>query len=100
MANSKLKSYGGDIISVESLTIGDAAESIATSGGTIPSNCTEIHLYPAAALHWHPASVTPTASIGHAVAANEMFMLTHAQQAALIFSDDDNDQTILAVYKK
>ncbi len=96
---TKLKTRMSPIISVQSLTIGAAAESIATSGGTVPANCGEIHLYPAALLHWSPpGGLTPTSTTGHAVAVNEVFVLSPSQHTSLIIDDTASDQTILAVY--
>lgn len=99
MVATKLKTRMSPIVGVESLTIGGSAESIATSGGTIPAGTGEIHLYPAEPLHWSPPNgLTPTSSTGHAVAALEVFVLSPSQHAALIIDDTPGDQTILAVY--
>jgi hypothetical protein len=88
-------------ISAVTLTIGAAAESIATSGTTIPSNAGEIWLYVPAgdSIHWQP-SATPTSTVGNAATANKWFMLTHAQHGALIISDDGSDVSVVAVFMR
>ena len=102
MAATELKSkiqVGGVMFkSHESLTIGDAAETLATSGATIPSGTTQILCMPASALHHHPTG-TPTASFGHAIAAGEGFVIEHQDiPRTKIFSDNDNDQTMIVAY--
>ncbi len=99
MANPSLKTNKSDIIKMESLTIGATAESIATSGGTIPTGTYEIHCYPGAICTWNPpGGSTPTVTLGNPQAANEMFVLSNAQKAALIFSTS-GDQTMIVAYK-
>ena len=94
-----LKTNQSDIISFESLTIGAAAESIATSGGTIPTGTYEIHCQPAAAISHNPAGgATPTATIGNLRAANEMFVIRHSAITSLFFSTS-GDQTMIVAYK-
>lgn len=86
MAGSKLKTKG-PIIALEQQTSAFAtALTLAGASFTVPQNAGEIWCYPSAACHWHPTG-TPTSSFGHAVAATEMFMLTHAQQGAKIIGD-------------
>ena len=101
MADSKIKQFASDIRSILSVAaIGTVAESIATAGGTIPAGAGELHCMPAAALHWSPpGGLTPTSTTGHAVLANEMFVLPPAHQAALIISDSGSDQILLIAFK-
>lgn len=99
MARPSLKTNQSDITTIESLTIGAVAESIATSGGTIPTGTTEIHCYPAAAISHNPAAgTTPTATVGNLRAANEMFVIRQSALASLFFSTS-GDQTMLVAYK-
>ena len=99
MAVPNLKTNQSDIISFESLTIGAAAESIVTSGGTVPVGTYEIHCQPGAALsHNPPGAATPTATVGNLRAINEMFVLRHSAIASLIFSAS-GDQTMIVAYK-
>ena len=101
MVATKLKTNLSDIDSILSVAaIGAAAESIATAGGTVPADAGELHCYPAAAMHWSPpGGLTPTATTGHAVAANEMFVLSHENQTALIFEDTGSDMILLIAFK-
>jgi len=99
MANPSLKTNKSDIISIESVTIGVTAETLATAGATIPTGTYEIHIYPAAACTWNPpGGSTPTATIGNIVGINEMFVLSNAQKTALIFATG-GDQIMLVAYK-
>ena len=84
--------------SFERITIGDAAETLATAGATIPNGTTQILCLPAEALHHHPTG-TPTATYGHAIAAGEAFVLEHQDiPRTKIFTDDDSDQNMDLVY--
>ena len=103
MANTKLpishmnvKGFD-DLLGFEQVTIGDASESLATAGATLPNGTTRIIVQAAAALHWTPNG-TATATFAHAVAANHFFVLEKDQLASEIFSDDDNDQNVLVAY--
>ena len=100
MANSKLKTRA-PFVSAESLAMGASAESIATAGGTIPQNTGNIWCYVPSGdnIHWHPTGA-PTSTFGHTAPANTWFMLTHAQQGALIISDDAADVTLIIVYER
>ena len=97
---TKLKTRA-PFISAESLAMGSSAESLATAGATIPQNTGEIWIFVPSAdtAHWLPNG-TPTATVGHAVAASNWFMLTHAQHGAKIFSDDSGDMTVIIVYMR
>lgn len=100
MADSKLKTRSRDV-SAESLSMGAAAESIATGGGTIPQNAGNIHFYVPVGdnVHWHPSG-TPTSTFGHAVKAGNWGMLRHSEQGALIISDDASDVALILVYER
>ncbi|MAH48181.1 hypothetical protein CMI37_20325 [Candidatus Pacearchaeota archaeon] len=100
MANTKLKTRA-PFISSESLAMGATAESLATAGATVPGNAGEIWCFVPSgdSIHWLPNG-TPTSTFGHAVAASNWFMLTHAQHGALIISDDGSDVTLLIVYMR
>ena len=100
MANPKLKQVA-PFISVVTLTIGAAAESIATSGTTIPANAGEIWLFCPSGdnLHWQP-NATPTSTFGNAITGNNWGLLTHAQHGALIISDAGSDVSVVAVFMR
>lgn len=100
MAATKIE-HRSPFVAPESLTIGASAESIATSGGTIPQNTGDIWCYVPSgdSIHWHPTG-TPTSSVGHAVAATKWFKLTHSQHSSKIISDDGSDVTMIVVYMR
>lgn len=99
MARPSLRTNQSDIINMQSLTIGATAESIATSGGTIPTGTTEIHCMAAADISHNPASgTTPTATIGNLQDANEVFVIRQSALDSLFFSTS-GDQTMLVSYK-
>ncbi len=100
MAVTKLKTRA-PYISAEALSVGAAAETIATAGGTIHSNAGNIWFYVLGAdtVYWHPSG-TPTTSWGHFVGAKQWGMLTHAQQGAKIKSGDGSDADLIIVYER
>ena len=97
MTTVGLAGMGGQILDIEVLTIGAQAESIAGSGGTIPSKTTRIIVQAAEPLHWHPTG-TATSTFGHAVKADEFFILEHNQLGASIIDDTPGDQAAIAIY--
>ena len=98
MANPKLETNVSPIISIESVTIGAAAETLANAGATIPVGTYQIHLFTASAATWNPpGGATPTTTIGNIVAANKMFVLSNAEKTARIFSTS-GDQVMLVAY--
>ena len=100
MAATKLKTkiqINGMVKSFERLTIGAAAETLATCGATIPSGTTMILCLPSAILTHHPTG-TPTASFGHAIAASEPFVLEHQDIPRTKIFSTGGDQTMDVVY--
>jgi hypothetical protein len=104
MADTKLKGASRRLDNVAvighhagSLAIGTAAESIATAGGTIPANTTRILFIADAAMHWAPVG-TPTATVGHALAANEPLVLEHHQLGSKFIKDAGGDANATIVY--
>jgi hypothetical protein len=100
VAATELKSkiqIGGMVKSFERLTIGASAETLATCGATIPSGTTQILCLPSAILTHHPSG-TPTASYGHAIAANEAFVIEHQDIPRTKIFATGGDQTMDVVY--
>lgn len=104
MAASKLtggdRNIKGTIIGreVASLSIGAAAETLATAGATIVAKTTKVLLIPEHAIHWHPTS-TPTSSFGHAVAAGEPVQIEHRDIArAKFIRNAGGDTTAVILY--
>ena len=97
--NPKLKSYGGPILKMEQQTskFGSASTLVGASF-TIPSGAHEIHCMPSGPIHWTPNGVATT-SFMHPVAANELFVLTHAQHLASIISDSGSITMTVAYLK-
>jgi len=100
MADTTIR-HRSPFISAASQAIGASAETITEAGQTIPQNTGNIWIFcPSGdSLHWHPTG-TPTSSFGHAVAANNWAMLTHAQHGAKIISDDGSDVNCILVYER
>lgn len=101
MAATKLNAQA-PFINTEELAMGSSAESIASAGGTVPANSGEIWFFCPSGdnLRWLPGDATPTTSFGHRVIGNKWGMLTHAQQAAKIISEDGSDVTVKIVYMR
>ena len=101
MAASKIKSYGGPLLNSgleQQTSVFSAAATLAGAGFTIPSKAHEIHCIPSGAIHWTPNGVATTTFM-HAVAANEPFVLTHAQHLASIISDSGSITMTVAYMK-
>jgi hypothetical protein len=100
VAATELKSkveINGMVKSFERLTIGAAAETLATSGATIPNGTTQILCLPSAILTHHPTG-TPTASFGHAIAVKEAFVIEHQDIPRTKIFATGGDQTMDVVY--
>ena len=101
MAATKLKSkvevQKAMVKSFESKSIGVSAETLATAGFTVPSGTTQVLCLPAAILTHHPTG-TPTATFGHAIAANEAFILEHQDIPRTKIFATAGDQTMICVY--
>ncbi len=100
MSNSKLNTRG-PFLAAEQVSVGAAAETLAVAGATIPQGAGNIWVFcPSGdSLHWHPTG-TPTSTVGHAVAASQWFVLTHAQHGAKIISDDAGDISLILCYER
>lgn len=100
MADTKLKTkieIRGMVKGFERLTIGAAAETLATSGATIPAGTTQILCLPSAILTHHPTS-TPTISFGHDIAADEPWIIEHKDIPRTKVFATGGDQTMDVVY--
>ena len=74
MAQSKLK-YKGSVVGMEQGTSKfAAAATLSGASFTIPANTGDVICHPSAACHYHPTG-TPTSSYGHAVLADELFLI-------------------------
>ena len=95
-----MKRIEGTVIGCEAavLSIGVAAETLATAGATIPAKTTRILFIPTHAVH-KMVNGTPTASVGDAVAAGEPVVIEHSKIGRTKFiRDAGGDTTAVVVY--
>jgi len=104
MANSTLRnaelSLGTAVAmsDAETRSIGASAESMATSGLTIPSNCHRVLLY-ASASYRHQKGADPTTTLGQLVESGEPYAVDHNDFADRKFiTTGGGDATFIAIY--
>ncbi len=95
---SEVMVHGALMSTAETRSVGAAAETLATAGCTIPSNCHQIAIWSSAAYNHHQGAA-PTTSFGHTVAANKPFVMNHEDFSKRKFiTTGGGDATFIVIY--
>ena len=83
LVHEKAQVRSAYVISMESVDVGTAAETLATAGATIPAKTTQIIFYPAAAMRSNIG--TPTTTAGKLHRAAEPYVFDHHEFDRTLF---------------
>jgi len=90
-----------DYLGFQTLTLGAAAETLATASATIPQNTGNIVVFvpSGTSMHWQ-GSVAPTSTLGHKITLGHPAIIPHSLQKRARFISDESgvDVTVCLVY--
>ncbi len=88
-----------EIIAMEQQTSYASSSVTLASSFTLPANTGDVLCYPSAACHWVPNG-TATSATGHAVRANEVFMILNKHLASAEIIGDSGAITLTVAYMR